>query len=90
MMPLADAARDAGHRVTFATGKAFVPTLHALGFETWQAEITTEVMAAAAVRFRDPNPEPGPDRRIGMTAFVEVGGIRTAPDLLPIGNQAAV
>lgn len=33
LLPLAIAARDAGHDVAFATGEAFQPTLRGLGFE---------------------------------------------------------
>ncbi|MGH3818717.1 MAG: glycosyltransferase, partial [Pseudonocardiaceae bacterium] len=36
LMPLAYAARDAGHDVVFTTGEEFVPRIRALGFETHQ------------------------------------------------------
>lgn len=37
LLPLAVAARDAGHEITFATGDEFHPTMEALGFEAVSA-----------------------------------------------------
>ena len=54
MLPLMDAARDAGHEVVIATGAEMVPDLQRRGFTTWTVgpalgEAVAELTAASAV-----------------------------------------
>jgi UDP:flavonoid glycosyltransferase YjiC (YdhE family) len=54
MVPLMDAARDAGHEVVIATGAEMVPDLKRRGFTTWTVgpslgEAVAELTRAGAV-----------------------------------------
>jgi UDP:flavonoid glycosyltransferase YjiC (YdhE family) len=88
-MPLAAAAREAGHDVAFATTGAFVPKLEALGFPTYDVGISIEHASAELVRSLDrdsmPKDESGrPDLEIGGRLFIDVLARRTAADLAPL------
>lgn len=50
LMPLADAARDAGHDVSFATGARFVPRLREWGYSAVEAGIGVDEAEAEAKR----------------------------------------
>ena len=80
LLPLARAARDAGHRVIVATGTAFVPQLAEFGFETREAGTSIGVAEAEAVR-RHPE---GPVVAVLATMFADVLARRTMADLEPM------
>ncbi len=67
MIPLALAARDAGHEVIFATGAPFVGRLRAIGFETHRAGISVQegVTALFGGQPAPRRPTAGPTRRLG-------------------------
>ena len=54
LMPLAVAARAAGHDVAFATTGAFVPKLEGLGFPTYDVGISIEQASGGAGAFPRP------------------------------------
>jgi UDP:flavonoid glycosyltransferase YjiC (YdhE family) len=87
LMPLAEAARAAGHEVVFATCGEFVPKLERLGYRTETVGISIDdgleqFMAAGGTLA-------GSDgQRTNLDAageiFVSIVGRRTAKDLLPV------
>lgn len=80
LLPLARAARDAGHRVTVATGASFVPQLAEFGFDTREAGISIGVAEAEAARLY---PD-GPVVAVLAATFADVLAKRTAVDLAPM------
>ena len=89
LMPLANAARAAGHEVTFATTGAFVPKLEALGFPTLDAGMTiehaSEVLVRSLARDSMPKDDGGrPDFDMGGRMFIDLLARRTAADLAPM------
>jgi UDP:flavonoid glycosyltransferase YjiC (YdhE family) len=86
LMPLALAARAAGHDVEFATTGAFLAKLRALGFVTHDVGMTLEdaqVTLAASLRATGiPRGADGrPDLEIGGRLFIDVIGRPTASEL---------
>lgn len=81
LLPLACAARDAGHEVLFATGRDLLPRLAALGFEVAEVGISiAEGFAAAGGR-------PGPGRfdfELARRVFTEVLPRHTVDGLAPV------
>ncbi|MFF1606262.1 glycosyltransferase [Amycolatopsis sp. NPDC058278] len=81
LLPLANAARAAGHEVVFGTGEAFVPKVRDLGFEAHRvgtsigdAEAEARQRHAADAGFFD----------IGITMFAELLPRATMADLEPL------
>lgn len=88
MMPLANAARAAGHDVMFAIAGDFVGRLQRLGFPTADVGVTFEEAFGRFVANGYPNGIPRgadgrPDLDAGGHLFVEVFGRATATDLVP-------
>lgn len=91
MMPLAYAARDAGHQVVFSTGRPFVPTLESLGFGTHETgmsiqEASQAVVAAGAAPI---GPDGRTDMAFGGRVFIETLAGPTIHDLVPVIRQVA-
>jgi UDP:flavonoid glycosyltransferase YjiC (YdhE family) len=80
LLPLARAARDAGHRVTIATGPTFVPQLAEFGFDAREAGTSIGVAEAEAVQ-RHPD---GPVVAVLATMFADILARRTLADLEPM------
>ncbi|MGW3964691.1 glycosyltransferase [Amycolatopsis sp. NPDC005003] len=81
LLPLANAARAAGHEVVFGTGEAFVPKVRELGFETHRVGISISDAEAEARRRH------GPDAGfvdVGITTFAELLPQATMADLRPL------
>lgn len=77
LVPLARAAREAGHDVVFATGAAFLGTVRALGFDAHAAGISVgEAEAEARARHRDDDVA-----RLLITMFADVLPHATVKDL---------
>ncbi|MET0458563.1 MAG: glycosyltransferase [Ilumatobacteraceae bacterium] len=95
LMPLAAAARDAGHDVRFATTGMFLPKLRALGYRTEDVGITIE-RASDVIRSlltADEMPKGGdgrPDLEVGGRMFIDLVARRTAADLAPVLDRADV
>jgi UDP:flavonoid glycosyltransferase YjiC (YdhE family) len=94
LMPLALAARTAGHDVVFATGEDFVPRLRALGFETHQVGIPIQQCAEELMGGQSWPPPDGFQR--GTQGWDYLGNLflgslarRTAEDLLPLLDRLA-
>jgi UDP:flavonoid glycosyltransferase YjiC (YdhE family) len=88
MMPLANAARAAGHDVTFAIAGEFVGRLERLGYRTLDVGLTFEEafgqFAASGYPNGLPRDDDGrPDLDAGGHLFVNVFGRTTAADLAP-------
>lgn len=86
LMPLALAARTAGHEVVFATGEDFVPRLRALGFETHQVGISLKQAVLELVSGQSGPPTAGrrQDPDFLGRLFFDSMARRTAGDLLPL------
>jgi len=86
MIPLALAARAAGHRVVFATGAPFVGRLRAIGFETEQVGISVQdgVTAQFGGRPAPRRPDGRPDEESGAALFLDVLARPMATDVLPL------
>lgn len=69
MLPLARAARTAGHEVVFATGPEFVPSLERRGLSCWAVGLT--------------HAQAGGSRQESWLAYFEATAARRAEDLLP-------
>ena len=85
LLPLAAAARTAGHEVVFATGSTFVPVLEAQGFSARAAgagplEVAREIFAGPVPRMADG----GPNRAAQAELFLDALPRRNAPDLLSV------
>ncbi|GAA0268818.1 glycosyltransferase [Cryptosporangium japonicum] len=80
LLPLARAARDAGHRVTIATGPTFVPQVAEFGFDAREAGTSIGVAEAEAVQ-RHPD---GPVVAVMATMFADILARRTLADLGPM------
>lgn len=94
MMPLALAAREAGHDVQFATAGAFLPKLLALGFPTHAVGLTIEQardeLVGSAPGDGMPKGDDGrPDLDTGGRLFIDVLARQTAADLMPIIGDIA-
>jgi UDP:flavonoid glycosyltransferase YjiC (YdhE family) len=86
LMPLAFAARDAGHDVTFATTGPFVEQLRRLGFVVHEVGVTIESardeLVAALASASMPRSEDGrPDLSQGARLFIDGVARPTAADL---------
>jgi len=83
MIPLALAARAAGHEVVFATGAPFVGRLRAIGFETHRVGISIEEGVAAAFGGRPAplRPDGRPDEEGAAALFLDVLARPMASDL---------
>ena len=86
MLPLAFAARDAGHDVSFATTDHFLERLHRLGFAVHDVGVTIEsardeLMAALAVPTMPRNDDGRPDLSQGARLFIDGVARPTAADL---------
>ena len=89
MMPLALAARAAGHDVAFATTGAFLSKLEALGFSVHNVGVTIEQAQAMVLATRQhgemPRTDDGrPDLEMGARLFVDVIARSTAAELAPL------
>src|SRR5262245_19709435 len=86
MMPLAEAARAAGHEVLFSIGPEFAPKLAALGYQAYATGI--EIREAGAQSVAAGTPVMGTDGRtnldFGAHVFVEVMARRVAEELTPV------
>lgn len=69
LLPLALAARDAGHEVIFATGPEFVPSLERRGLSAWAVGLT--------------HAQAGGSRQESWLAYFEATAVRRAAELLP-------
>jgi hypothetical protein len=84
MLPLMDAARDAGHEVVMATGVEMVPDLQRRGFTTWTVgpglgEAVAELTAASAVPAATHEEQLGRD----VVHLFARPSVRRALDLIP-------
>jgi len=89
VMPLALAARGAGHDVRFATTGRFLDVLRGLGFPTDDVGVTLEEardqLLASVTATEMPRASDGrPDIEMGARMFLEVVAPRTAADLAPL------
>ena len=89
VMPLALAARAAGHEVRFATTGPFLPKLTALGFPTDDVGLTIEqardhLVLTASLDGMPKGADGRPDLDFGGMLFIDVLGRRTAADLAPV------
>ena len=89
MMPLALAARAAGHDVAFATTGAFLPKLEALDFAVHNVGLTIDhaqsMVLSAAQHGEVPRADDGrPDLEMGARMFVDVIARSTAAELAPL------
>jgi UDP:flavonoid glycosyltransferase YjiC (YdhE family) len=89
LMPLALAARDAGHHVRFATTGRFLNVLRGLGFATDDVGVTLEdardqLLASVAATEMPRASDGRPDVEMGARMFLEVVAPRTAADLGPL------
>jgi hypothetical protein len=94
-MPLAAAARDAGHDVRFATTGPFLPRLRALGYGTEDVGITIERArdVIGSLLTADEMPRGGddrPDLEVGGRMFIDLIARRTAADLEPVLHRLDV
>jgi UDP:flavonoid glycosyltransferase YjiC (YdhE family) len=78
MLPLAAAARAAGHGVTFGTGADFVPRLRELGFPTHQVGISVAEAEASATKAHDNQLD------VLFAMFGDILPRRTLADLTPV------
>jgi UDP:flavonoid glycosyltransferase YjiC (YdhE family) len=86
MMPLAEAARAAGHQVNFATCGEFVPKLERLGYRTETVGISIDdgleqLLASGATLAGE---QGRTDLDMAGELFLSIVGRRTAADLVPI------
>ena len=86
LMPLAEAARAAGHEVVFATCGEFVPKLERLGYRTETVGISIDdgleqLLASGATLAGE---EGRTDLDMAGGLFVSIVGRRTAADLVPV------
>jgi UDP:flavonoid glycosyltransferase YjiC (YdhE family) len=89
MMPLAIAAREAGHDVQFATGEPFVGRLELLGFRAHRAEIS--IPAGMSRLHGSPvgkRCSAGLGLDVSVRLFLDVLAGHTADDLLPLLSTA--
>jgi UDP:flavonoid glycosyltransferase YjiC (YdhE family) len=89
LMPLAMAARDAGHDVTFATTGRFLDKLPSAGFPTHDVGLTIEQARDQVVGGLPGAPMPKgedgrPDLEFGARMFFDVLARNTARDLAPL------
>ena len=86
MMPLAEAARAAGHEVVFSIGPEFVAKLEGLGYRTSATGI--EIREAGAEAVAAGTPVTGVDGRtnldFGAHVFVDVMARRVVDDVAPV------
>jgi hypothetical protein len=88
LMPLALAARDAGHDVRFATTGRFLDVVRGLGFPTDDVGVTLEdardqLLASVAATEMPRASDGRPDVEMGARMFLDVVAPRTAADLAP-------
>ncbi|WP_410637465.1 glycosyltransferase [Amycolatopsis sp. lyj-346] len=81
LLPLANAARAAGHQVVFGTGEAFVPKVRELGFEAHRVGISIGDAEAEAKRRHG---EDAGFLDVGITMFAELLPQATMADLRPL------
>jgi UDP:flavonoid glycosyltransferase YjiC (YdhE family) len=92
VMPLAIAARDAGHDVRVATTGRFLDVLRGLGFTTDDVGVTLEdardqLLASLAATEMPRASDGRPDVEMGARMFLEVVAPRTAADLAPVVSR---
>ncbi len=89
LMPLAEAARDAGHEVSFATGPEFVPKLQALGFPTRIAGISIGQAEQVLLAGRDmPRSDDGQvSYDVAASMFIDIVAWHTATDLFVLLDE---
>jgi UDP:flavonoid glycosyltransferase YjiC (YdhE family) len=86
LVPLAQAARDAGHEAVFAMPPSFQATVEGLGFR-WLAAGLDESFPEFARFIEERNRLPGRERAMFMRrGSVSLLGTRTAADLLRISE----
>ncbi|MDQ7806511.1 glycosyltransferase [Amycolatopsis sp. A133] len=81
LLPLANAAKAAGHEVVFGTGEAFVPKVRQLGFEAHRVGITIGDAEAEAKRRHG---EDAGFVDLALTMFAELLPRATMADLRPL------
>jgi UDP:flavonoid glycosyltransferase YjiC (YdhE family) len=81
LLPLALAARSAGHEVVFATGAAFVPRLRAQGFEVHEVGIGPSEAEAEARRRCGQDADPV---ELILAMFTDILPRRTVAELGPV------
>jgi UDP:flavonoid glycosyltransferase YjiC (YdhE family) len=81
LLPLANAAKGAGHEVVFGTGEAFVPKVRELGFEAHRVGIS---MGDAEAEARRRHGADAGFLDIGITMFAELLPQATMADLRPL------
>ncbi|KZB85118.1 glycosyltransferase [Amycolatopsis regifaucium] len=80
LMPLAIAARNAGHEVVFGTGDTFVDKVRALGFDTYKVGESIQTASDEATRRHgEDNP-----LEVVLTMFGEILPQATIADLTPL------
>jgi UDP:flavonoid glycosyltransferase YjiC (YdhE family) len=89
LMPLALAARAAGHDVRFATTGRFLDVIRGLGFPADDVGVSLEdardqLLASLAATEMPRASDGRPDIEMGARLFLEVVGPRTAADLAPL------
>jgi UDP:flavonoid glycosyltransferase YjiC (YdhE family) len=93
LLPLAFTARRAGHDVRFTTTGAFVRTLAALGFPTYDVGLSIDAALAevvdSAAGEAPKDPDGRPDREFGARLFIDVLAAATAADLTPLLRDVA-
>lgn len=80
LLPLAVAAREAGHEVMFGTGDAFLPKVRALGFDAYRVGIAVSAAEDEARRRHGD----GDVFRLMMTMFGDVLPRATLADIEPL------
>ncbi|MEU5258304.1 glycosyltransferase [Amycolatopsis sp. NPDC021455] len=81
LLPLANAARAAGHDVVFGTGEAFVPKVRELGFEAHRVGVSISDAEAEAKRRHG---EDAGFLDVGVTMFADLLPRATLDDLTPL------
>jgi UDP:flavonoid glycosyltransferase YjiC (YdhE family) len=89
LLPLADAARRAGHQVNFATAGCFLTPLDRLGYPTHEVGLTieaahAELLASVSADVMPRGADGRPDVEMGGRLFLDVIAPRTAADLAPV------
>jgi UDP:flavonoid glycosyltransferase YjiC (YdhE family) len=87
VMPMALAARAAGHEVAVATHESFHPTVESVGLQAVAAGLTTEEAFGAAVAALDGPPQSEAD--LAIPAFTRIIPERVLADLGPVLRSGA-
>ncbi|MEV7232389.1 glycosyltransferase [Polymorphospora sp. NPDC051019] len=93
LLPLAIAAREAGHEISYAIDVGFHPLVRRLGFRPVRAGVNTRAGAAKALQGQAP-PPPNPSWRetipVAVHVFTEAVFRPVAADLLPLLREDPV